>query len=291
MKKITCTILAIFAMSNTFAQEQTKVETPWKRGGKVSVLGSQSGFNNWQSGGTDNLSVVATVDYLINYKKEGITWDNRFYGTYGLAKMKDQDTQKTDDRLEISSVFGKQASENWYYSFMGNFKTQFSAGYNPDDLSEKNSQFMSPAYLELGPGMLYKNVGTQTDETKLSDFISVNMSPATARMIFVNGKFTENGSSFGVEQGKTSRFEFGASVMASARKTIMENFSIESRLGLYSNYLDKPKNIDIDFQVGAMLKVNKYISTNVTFQALYDDNTYQGFQIRHNIGVGLSYQM
>jgi hypothetical protein len=38
-----------------------------------------------------------------------------------------------------------------------------------------------------------------------------------------------------------------------------------------------------------VMNVNKYISANFTFQAIYDDNAVRGFQIREVLGVGLNY--
>jgi hypothetical protein len=69
----------------------------------------------------------------------------------------------------------------------------------------------------------------------------------------------------------------------------MANISAENILNLYSNYLEDPQNVDIDYTFNLVMKVNKYISTNVTFQAIYDDNAVQGFQIREALGVGLTY--
>ena len=58
---------------------------------------------------------------------------------------------------------------------------------------------------------------------------------------------------------------------------------------LYSNYLDKPGNFDIDYQMNLVMKINKYLSTNVSFQAIYDDNAIGAFQIRQVFGLGLNY--
>jgi hypothetical protein len=38
-----------------------------------------------------------------------------------------------------------------------------------------------------------------------------------------------------------------------------------------------------------MMTVNKWITANVTLQAVYDDNAVKGFQIREALGVGLTY--
>jgi hypothetical protein len=64
---------------------------------------------------------------------------------------------------------------------------------------------------------------------------------------------------------------------------------MENVLNLYSNYLEDPENIDIDYTLNLMMTVNKWITTNVTLQAMYDDNAAKGFQIREALGVGLTY--
>ncbi|MAB58486.1 MAG: hypothetical protein CL524_13215, partial [Aequorivita sp.] len=130
----------------------------------------------------------------------------------------------------------------------------------------------------------------------------VNISPATAKLIMVDKDFTAVDESvpgaldaynenkyFGVDANEGSRFEFGASVSAYAKFDIMANVSAENILNLYSNYLEDPQNVDIDYTLNLVMKVNKYISSNVTFQAIYDDNAVQGFQIREALGVGLTY--
>ena len=279
MKKIFL-LVAISATQIFYAQEAAvETDSTWIKKGNITVLGSQSSFSQWQAGGSNNVALNATLNYDINYKKDDWVWDNKFIGAYGISKLKGQDQQKTDDRLEINSVLGKKAKGEWYYSAFVNFKTQFDTGMNPDSLDQKISHFMSPAYLQAGLGMLWKK----------NDNLKVNIAPATARFIFVHKHFTDLEESFGVEQGKNMRFEFGASVNAYYKVDIMEDFSIENILNLYSNYLEDPQNVDIDYQLNAVLKVNKYISTNLTFQALYDDNAFKGFQTRHTLGVGLNY--
>ena len=143
----------------------------------------------------------------------------------------------------------------------------------------KTTHFMSPAYLQVGPGMLWKK----------SDNLKVNIAPATSRLIMVHDHFTVLGPSFGVEQGETSRFELGASVAAYYKLNIMENVSMENTLNLYSNYLEKPENVDLDYTMNLVMKINKYLSANLAFQTIYDDNAYQGFQTREVFGLGVNY--
>ena len=190
--------------------------------------------------------------------------------------------------MEFNSILGRQIKEsNWYMSLFLNFKTQFTKGYEfnedltPEDegYRTETTHFLSPAYLQFGPGLLWKK----------SDNLYVNISPATAKFIFVDKDFTAVNESvpgaleaynenkyFGVDANETSRFEFGASLSGYAKFDIMTNISAENILNLYSNYLEDPQNVDVDYTFNLVMKVNKYISSNFTFQAIYDDLDYQG---------------
>lgn len=270
----------ILTSQTYYAQDnQVKTDSTWLRKGTIAILGSQSSFSQWQAGGTNNVALNGSLNYDLNYKKADWVWDNKLIASYGINKINGQEQRKTDDRLDFNSVLGKKSKGFWYYSAFLNFKTQFDTGLNPDNELERISHFMSPAYLQTGLGMLWKK----------NDNFKVNIAPVTARFIFVHDHFTKFGESFGVEKGKNMRFELGASVNTYYKINVMENFSVENILNLYSNYLEDPQNVDIDYQLNAVLKVNKYISTNLTFQALYDDNAYKGFQTRHTVGVGLNY--
>ena len=99
-----------------------------------------------------------------------------------------------------------------------------------------------------------------------------------------------NMSYYGVEANETTRFELGAAVRGYYKANLMKNISMENILALYSNYLEDPQNVDIDYTMNLVMQVNKYISTNLVFQAIYDDNAQRnGFQIREAFGLGFNY--
>lgn len=300
MKKTLLAVAFLGCFSTAFAQDEEK-EKPkdgWTRAGNISFLFNQSAFNaEWLGGGTSNIAGNIAISYDFNYRKGSLTWDNKILADYGLTKIKDQEfTRKTNDRFEFNSLLGKQIEEsNWYYSFFLNFRTQFAPGYeffedaNGDEARTEITRFFSPAYLQLGPGMLWKK----------SDNLKVNVAPATARFIFVSSEFTDptnpnnlldaENKYFGVEANETMRFEFGAALNAYAKFNIMKNVSIENILNLYSNYLEDPQNVDIDYTANFVMTINKYLSTNLTFQAIYDDNAIGAFQIREVFGLGINY--
>ena len=69
----------------------------------------------------------------------------------------------------------------------------------------------------------------------------------------------------------------------------MKNISMENILNLYSNYLEKPQNVDVDYQMNLVMNVNKYISANLSMQAIYDDNAIKAVQVREIFGLGFNY--
>jgi hypothetical protein len=70
---------------------------------------------------------------------------------------------------------------------------------------------------------------------------------------------------------------------------IMANVSIENRLNLYSNYLDDPQNVDIDYQMNVVMRINKYLTANVALQTIYDDNSVQAVQVREIFGANYGF--
>jgi len=304
MKKLIFTFSVLCLSFSTIAQEAEESEEPkegWSRTGNFALLFNQSAFNaEWTGGGTSNIAGNVSLTYDVNYLKGKVSWDTRFMGEYGLTKIKgDEFTRKTNDRLEINSIVGYQIEESlWSYSFFANFRSQFAKGYAFDETTNpitrtETTRFMSPAYLQFGPGMLWKK----------NDNLKVNIAPATSRFIFVNSFFTNVGNNplaidafnenpyFGVEANETMRFEFGASLSAYAKFDIMENVSMENVLNLYSNYLEDPQNVDIDYTMNMILKINGYLSANLVFQAIYDDNAAKGFQIREVFGLGVNFAL
>lgn len=282
MKKLLVGLFTVCAVYLTQAQETeatatTEAVSPWTKTGNFTFLLNQSSFSNWQAGGDNNISGNLKVNYDFNYKEGDWNWDNKVMASYGLTKLQGQDQKKTDDRLEFNSLLGKQATGNWFYSAFLNFKTQMDRGI--DKHGNYNSHFMSPAYLQVGPGLLWKK----------SDNLKVNIAPATSRFIFVHDHFTELGDAFGVEKGKSMKYQLGMSINGYYKFDVMENVSVENILNLYSNYLKKPENVVIDYQLNIVMKINKYLSTNFTFQTIYDDLAFKGFQIREMVGVGVNY--
>ncbi len=259
----------------------------WKRKGNLIFLFNQSNFNNWLAGGENNMSGNVGVNYDFNYKKNNLTWDNKVIASYGLLQTKNSDfTKKTDDRFEFNSVVGKKAVGYWYYSFFLNFRTQFAKGYvydKDDNGKETRTEFtniFSPGYLTFGPGMFWKK----------SDNLKLNLAPLTSKVTYVDRDFTlPNKAYFGVEEGRSSRYELGFYTSAYYKLDLMTNVSMENTLNMYSNYLEDPQNVDLDYTLAVVMRINRFLTTNLVVQTIYDDNAFNGFQTRQIFGLAANY--
>jgi hypothetical protein len=295
LKKLTLLILifstTIFYSQNAKDADSTKT---WTNEGKFSLLVSQTAFNSeWLGGGTSNYAGNVVINYDLNYKKDKIEWDTKFLLDYGITKNDNQEfSRKTNDRFEINSIIGRRIDDtNWYLTGNLNFRTQLADGYtfgedeNGNETRTLQTELLSPAYMNFGIGFQWKK----------NDRLKVNIAPVSGRLILANDKFTttpgyQDGDFFGLDEGSSVREEFGASLNGLAEFDLMKNVSVENLLNLFANYLEDPQNVDIDYTLNLLLKVNKYISANFTFQAIYDDNAIQGFQIREVFGAGLTYE-
>lgn len=259
---------------------------PWTKKGNASLLFNQSTFSNWVAGGENNISGNLGFNYDFNYKKGDWAWDNKIIASYGIVKTRTSAfAKKTDDRLEINSLLGKKLTERWYYSAFINFKTQFTKGYlyTNDETGEHRDEFtnfLSPGYLYAGVGMLYKR----------DDNFKINLSPLTSKFTMVDRGFTlPNDAYFGVKEGQWLRYELGFNASMYYKLDVIANVQFENILNLYSNYLEDPQNVDIDYQLNIVMKINRYLTTNLMFQTIYDDNAYRGFQVRQVFGVAANY--
>jgi hypothetical protein len=281
--------LWVFNFTFLFSQEQESPdpEPSWTTKGKASFMFNQSAFSNWVARGENTIAGNASVNYNFDYAKGNYTWKNNITTSYGLTKSKNTEfAKKTDDRIELNSLLGIKAESHWYYSVLFNFKTQFTQGYkyskdaNGKEIRTEFTNFFSPATFLIGPGMLWE---------KNKNF-KFNIAPSTTKLVIVDKDFTlPKGAYFGVEEGKNTRLELGFNASGRLKIKLMENMTIENLLNLYANYLEDPENIDIDYSMNLVMKINSYFTTNLIFQTIYDDNAYEGFQLREVFGLSFNY--
>lgn len=296
MKKIIFALAICIFATGLYAQESTEADTLWKFSGTTSLNLSQLSLTNWAAGGDNSLSGNALINLAANYAKDRTSWENTLTLGFGLIKQGDDPTRKSDDQIDLASKLGLKAADKWFYTGLLGFKTQFAQGYdNPGDANRlKISNFMSPAYLNFSLGMDYKP----------SEVFSLFLSPVASKFTFVLDDELSAAGSFGLDPGQTSRAEFGAYIKMAFKKEILKNVTLDTKVDFFSNYLDQPQHVDVNWDLLLTFSINDYLSASLLTQLIYDydikfgtDTTGDGepdtfdakVQFKELFGLGLSY--
>ncbi|MDO9512524.1 MAG: DUF3078 domain-containing protein [Bacteroidales bacterium] len=254
---------------------------PWIISCNNTLNFNQTHLSNWAEGGESSYSGTAFISFQAGLDRGKYSVDHQLDLAYGMLRTASKKIRKTDDKIDYTSTFSYKAIRSWNYSTLINFKSQFSNGYKYPNDSTVVSTFMAPAYLTLSLGMQYK-------PTKTFVFF---ISPASGRFTLVLDDVLANAGAFGVTKavydsdsthsiikpGRHIKPEFGINLNIQYKKKIVENVKIESRLVLYNNYFDEDPsnrwNIDINAETNFVFTINKYLTSNIRMNLIYDHDT------------------
>ena len=284
MRKIIVFILCFVAIRGADAQE--KDTSYWQGAGSGSVNFSQVSLSNWSAGGDGSLAFNLMFDYKLDYKKEKHLWQNYLELAYGMSKTVKEESKKTNDKIYFSSLYGYLIAKNFYISGQFVYNTQFANGY---DYSVEPkmfiSQFMSPGYLTVGAGFTWVP----------KKWITVTFSPIAWQGTFVRNTRLLDEDLFRVKPGKHCLSGVGGNFKLEITYEFLPNMTVYSRLGLFSDYLHKPQNIDVKWDTQLTMKINKWFAENLNLNMIYDDDVmilqkdgHKGprLQVKEVLGVG-----
>lgn len=249
----------------------------WIKKNRIGFDISEIAFINWNAGGTSSVSGLLRGQFSQIYEKSNYNWTNELIVRYGLNKQDGIELRKTEDALQFNSALGyrKDTLSNWYHTAKLNFSTQFTNGYAYPNKEISISKPFAPAYIFLGLGAQYAS----KDKNKL-----LYLSPFTSKTTLVLDQRLANQGAFGVRkavydldrnlisQGEHLRVELGFLLTSFYKKEVFKNIIMENRLSLYSDYINRFGNIDIDYELTLELVVNQYIKTNIGIHVIYDDD-------------------
>lgn len=254
-----------------------RVPSFWEKENSFGINLSEVAFVNWNAGGDNAVSGLGFLKIARKYKFGNFQWDNNSELRYGLNAQAGRKLRKTEDVIRFGSNLGyrRDTISNWFYSVQLNFNTQFSNGYKYPDRDTPISRFMAPGYLLFGAGTSFI-----TKDQKFNLYLS----PLTQKSTFVLDQRLADNGAFGVKPaildadgniitpGENHTMELGILVTKNMNYTIANNIQLKSRLNLYTDYLEDFGNIDVDWELNIDMKVNKYITTSLGTQMIYDDD-------------------
>lgn len=256
----------------------------WSIQGQNTLMLNQAAFSNWVGGGANNIGWIAGTNYNMTYEKDKDLWENIVILGFGQNNTKGIGNRKTQDVINLSTNYGRKISKNWYASAGTSILTQFAPGYedgnNPAAL--KISNFMAPGYVNLGAGFTYRP----------SENFTMTLRPANARWTFVLDEDLQKAGNYGLKNdGDSSLFQFGFLGTAQYKVKLMENVTLLNTASVFSNYLDHPERLVLGYGGVLNMKINKYVSSVVTVDVLYDHNQIQKTQLKQTLGVGFAYNI
>ena len=253
----------------------------WKKTGTFILNLNQGALSNWVAGGEQNVfGLNGIFNYATNYKGDKSIWDNYFDIALGFQNATSfKKFRKIDDRIDITSKYGRQLSKKWYYGILFNFNSQALPGYDySTDPPTKISSFLTPGKIILSPGFDFRP----------NDKFSLFVSPATIRWVLKRDEDFLNVAKFGVDSAKKINTEFGAYMTAKYTVAITKWATYTGRLDFFSNYRRNPQNIDVLMNNLLTMAFTKSLATNISLDLLYDDDVLKRLQLKEILGVGLT---
>lgn len=270
-----------FSFMNTIKERQ------WFFYGQNHLIFNQSSYSHWNTGGNNSIGVIGRINYSLSYKNRQHFWDNQVKMGYGMLSTSERGLRKTEDYMQISSKYGYDLGSQYYLLMGMEFSSQFSAGYHYSsakrvEYKDRVSRFMAPAYLNLGLGLLYNP----------NENFQVSLSPINGKFTLVLDPLLQKKGRYGLERdGQSIRKEMGALMNVLYRVRLYKDIHWVHQLNLFSSYTKHPERVDIAYNSVLTMKFNKWISTTLSLDLVYDHDQARRLQMKQVLGVGLSYNL
>jgi hypothetical protein len=248
---------------NVLSVDENPVDSAATTSGKVGLNLSQTALANWAGGGQSSVAFTGLFNLKNDTEHGKVSHGYQIDGALG-QQIQGGEWIKTDDRFSMSARYSVQTKTDLRLAALLDFRTQFLPGYamvdGAPDKAQVISEFLSPGYAILALGL------TPPEAENFKFFIA----PLTYKLTVVRNEELAAAGTFGVEPGENIRSEIGGYMRFWFTAHIAEGVDWESQLDLFSNYLNQPGNIDINFSGLLSLKVNDWLATTISSQVIYD---------------------
>lgn len=260
---------------------------------------SQAAYKDWQEGGGVNSLAVSAATGGVAREREGHWFQtHELRLALGIIDQQDRALRKSEDQIRYQSTLRYEGDD--FFRVLNptvalQLRTQFAAGFdyngNPfegevpmgDPRLERTtpvqtSSFFAPAFITESLGLTYKPASQLT----------MRFGAASKQTVVVEEDFRVL---YGVQSDRTVRIEAGGEFASTLDTQLSDNIRYRSDLGVFYaiNQLEEPP--DVLWENTITLEVNDWLSTNLEFTALYDQQITNAIQLRETISVGLSFTL
>jgi hypothetical protein len=237
----------------------------WKYRSEASFVLSQASLTNWVKGGESSISTSMDITGYADYNNKPMLLSSSNFARIklGFLASGDNPVRKNIDLIETNSKLNHKAFGKFDFSGILLFKTQLARGYNYPNDSVPVSKLMNPAILTVGLGLDYK-------PDKLT---SINFSPFSYKGTFVPDTAVIDQTKYGILKGRKSLNEPGASFLITNEYRPFKSVVITNRLQLFTNYINNPLNIDVDWEMIVVANLNWFTDVRFNTHLIFDDDT------------------
>ena len=247
---------------------------------------------NWYQGGKSNLNMIANLVYNIKLNQKfhpDVMFETNVAYKLGVNNAPDDTVHNyniSEDLFQVNMRFGIKAMRHWYYSVNTQFKTQLLNSYriNSDNLV---SSFLSPGQLNVGVGMTY-SVQNRRNTVRFN----ASMAPLSYNLkTCTNSRL--NPTAFGIEEGRTTKSEYGSSVELTFYAKLAYNITYNTRLFAFTNY----EYLQGDWEHTVDFAINRFLTTRIYAHLRYDSQTkrlpdtrWHRWQLKEILSIGFTYR-
>ena len=279
MKRSVLAVLVLGLFGQTAQAEKPEVIYGWKHS-LVGALGlTQVAFKDWQQGGEDALAWTLALEGQSVQDRPKTNWTTSSKFAFGQTKLGDQGTRKTDDKIDIETVFTYKIDVYVNPYAAATLKTQFARGYQYDKTGKRTatSAFLDPAYLTQSAGVGYQPVpkvktrlGLALREVLTSDFPHYADDPETKDEI------------------EKTKVEGGVESVTNAEWSLAQNLLLRSKLELFAP-IGSMSDVVMRNDNTIAAKVSEYITVNLNVDLINDKTASSKMQVKEVLSLSLSY--
>lgn len=226
---------------------------------------SQTYLANWTKGGESSFSTIMDLSGRATYNNidAKTQWVNLARLKFGTIMTQDK-FRKNHDQFEIDSRFNRNAWGKIGFSASFYMKNQLAKGYDhPNDtVKVLVSKFLNPGTITLGLGAEYKPIKNTT----------INIAPLSYKTTFALDSASIDQTKHGIPVDQWAKRELGTQIAIYNKISPMKGLEVINRMRLFSNYLYKPQNVDVDWEMSLEKKINWFFTVRLNLHLIYDDD-------------------
>lgn len=282
------------------SSDTVKTQWDYETIGKFSF--SQAAYKDWKGGGgVNSLAFTTTLGGTAERGGEHWAQSHDLRLVLGFINQEDREMRKSEDLIRMQSAL-RYRGDGFFQIFNPtlalNLRSQFAAGFNytsnpypeagenpayPLGHPKANEEPPVQTSAFFAPGTLTESLGLTYEP---ADSFEMRLGAASKQTVVLEPDFR---LLYGVDPDDLARVEAGAEFASSFDYRLMENIRYRSRLNVFFAFNQVEQPPDMMWENVVNLEVNDWLSTDLEFVALYDENTTQALQLKEVISVGISF--